>query len=829
MWKTPTTPPEPYVPGYEGLVEVGRGGMGVVYRGRRTANGTEVAVKLVLPESIWDDLARELFLREIENHKALNHTNVVRLLDHGLGREGQPFLVTPWCTGGSAADLVHKSGPLPVSDAVRLVEQVLAGLEYIHEALVPYVKLAAGGFGPGRGLVHRDLKPGNVLLDGPDDAKFALVADFGLSKVAELAGLSGVTATGDGPGGTFAFMPRRQVANYKYAKPEVDVWAAAGTLYYLLTRRTPRNFPDPNNPAAAVLYSAPVPIRDRRPDIPARLAEVIDEALDDDVAPHQSLRYRTAVELREALAQAMQAEPGGAVAGKTSVGIIPDAPPRVPPIVDRPGPSSRFGPYRVVRRLPEVSGQGVLYLCRDTADRLYAVKTLAPAAAHSPEARERFAREGRLMASLDHPNLVKYYPGELEDDQPYLAMEWLDGPTLERLVREVGCLSVPDASEVIRQAASGLSAIHDRGHTHRDVKPANLMLVRPHNVKVIDYGLATDPASDLTGSGIVGTPRWMAPEQRADASTVDPRADLYALGLTFLYLLGGKHPPYPAPSTAWSPLAEMCPGRTDLSRVLVSILEDLTAAELGDRTLEAGRLADLLGAFAKGHDLPHLLDRVEGHATAVSAGAVAGSPRLEVAFDVLVVDSDGEERHAAGRLPLAAGARIVVHAAPSRPAYLYLIWRSSDGTVQPLYPWQGGDWLSPGPADPVTDLRLPLSTTPDAALGTFTLGGRAGLETVVLLAADRPLPDRVVREELRSRLAAGFPTVVDLGYVPRRDRMYWLIVRPEEVTQGTRSLELDNRPVENPVYQVHQRLRERLARTAGYLQAQTFVNQGDGS
>src|SRR5262249_14201861 len=159
-------------------------------------------------------------------------------------------------------------------------------------------------------------------------------------------------------------------------------------------------------------------------------------------------------------------------------------------------------------------------------------------------------------------------------------------------------------------------------------------------------------------------------------------------GLAFLYLLGGKLPPYPDLSTSHSPLLEMCSGRSGISRVLLSILADLTAPDLKDRTLDAGRLAELLGAFSRGHDLPGLRDRSEVSATDVVASPGAGSPRLEVMFDVRVVDSDGEERPAAGRVPLEAGVRIVVRVIASRPTYLYLIWRSSDGTVQPLYPWE---------------------------------------------------------------------------------------------------------------------------------------------
>jgi serine/threonine-protein kinase len=161
---------------------------------------------------------------------------------------------------------------------------VLLGLEYAH----------------GQGVVHRDLKPSNIFLTAPGPGQLAKVGDYGLAKAFDLASLSGLTVTGD-RAGTMAFMPRQQLINFKKAKPEVDVWAAAASLYFLLTGRFPRDFPPGEDPVQVVLRTSRQPIRQRNASIPPRLAEVIDEALVDE----PRIPFRTAAELRQALEQVL--------------------------------------------------------------------------------------------------------------------------------------------------------------------------------------------------------------------------------------------------------------------------------------------------------------------------------------------------------------------------------------------------------------------------------------------------------------------------------------------------------------------------------------------
>ncbi|MEM7725664.1 MAG: protein kinase [Cyanobacteria bacterium P01_A01_bin.45] len=265
------------IKGYEIIQLLGKGGFSEVYLAQHEQSKKFIALKVMLPQVAANEYAVKSFLRETENIKVLQHPNVVNFIDYGYS-DGIFFFTMEYCQGGSVEDLIrHQGGKLSVDVAVPIILQVLDGLEYSHNAEIPYVKLQGNGFDQGRGLVHRDLKPGNIFLTHEDDKITAKVGDYGLAKAFDLAGLSGQSMTGI-KAGTPVFIPRQQVLEFKYAKPEVDVWAAAASLYYMLTGYLPRNFSG-NDTFLAVLRNKPIPIRQRDASIPKKLAEVIDLGL----------------------------------------------------------------------------------------------------------------------------------------------------------------------------------------------------------------------------------------------------------------------------------------------------------------------------------------------------------------------------------------------------------------------------------------------------------------------------------------------------------------------------------------------------------------------
>jgi eukaryotic-like serine/threonine-protein kinase len=289
----------PAIKGYKIIRELGKGGMGAVYLVQHEKTGEQVALKVMLPQVPVDDRAKVAFGREIECTKALNHPHIVRLLDWGSS-SGAFFFTLEYCEGGSVDRLMEKrGGSLPIDEAVGMTLQALAGLEYAHQAEVT-VKLSDGTSKSVKGVVHRDLKPHNLFISKSGSSRVVKVADFGLAKGFDSAGLSGQTRTG-ALAGTLVFMPRQQIVNFKYAKPEVDVWAMAASLYYMITGAFPRDFPRGEDPCDVILRSSAVPIRKRNPKIPAKLAQVIDDALVDKPA----ITFKTATQLRQSLESAM--------------------------------------------------------------------------------------------------------------------------------------------------------------------------------------------------------------------------------------------------------------------------------------------------------------------------------------------------------------------------------------------------------------------------------------------------------------------------------------------------------------------------------------------
>jgi serine/threonine protein kinase len=209
-----------------------------------------------------------------------------------------------------------------------------------------------------------------------------------------------------------------------------------------------------------------------------------------------------------------------------------------------------IGKYKVLERIG-FGGMGQVYLCEhERMRRRVAVKVL-PTVNQEPGALERFEREARAAAALDHPNIVRAFDLDQDGKLHFLVMEYVDGPTLYDLVQTNGPMEVPRACHYIRQAALGLQHAHEAGLVHRDIKPSNILVDRQGVVKLLDLGLARfshDHADLITkkydDNHVLGTADYVAPEQTRDSHNVDIRADIYALGATFYFLLTGR-PPFP--------------------------------------------------------------------------------------------------------------------------------------------------------------------------------------------------------------------------------------------------------------------------------------------
>lgn len=284
-------------------IKIGEGGTSEVYVATHIHSKEVVAFKIMLPEVATTKNGIERFSREVEYTRALNHPNIVRLLDYQYLVDEKIFFMTlEYCQGGNVYDLlINRGKPLSIDESLAIIFQVLDALDYAHQAEIPYVKLHNGKLAKGRGVVHRDIKPNNILITNTEAPWQVKISDFGLAKAFDLAGLSERSHT-NYIQGTPEFMSYQQVDNYRYIDPCVDVWSTAATLYFMLTGQSPRkleNNHDHHNPFESVKMSEPRPILQLNDNIPQDLADVIDLALRD----KPEIYFKSAQELKQALLQ----------------------------------------------------------------------------------------------------------------------------------------------------------------------------------------------------------------------------------------------------------------------------------------------------------------------------------------------------------------------------------------------------------------------------------------------------------------------------------------------------------------------------------------------
>jgi eukaryotic-like serine/threonine-protein kinase len=272
----------PSFPNYEVVKLLGQGGMGAVYQAKDKRNGKTVAIKIIRPDHKAEDTAIRRFRdREMVISKSMRHQNIVACLD-GDFVDGVYYLVMEMVEGSDVQRLIQQQGKIEVGRACNLMIDSLKGLEYIHKHKV----------------VHRDLKPPNILLASAGKDWVPKIADFGLSK--NLKSSSSITKQGD-VAGSIPFMSPDQLLNFKNVTFAVDVYSMGATLYNMCTGTYSRDFPMNQDPLLVIIQGRNIPIRQRLPQVPAKIAEVIDRSLSQSPAN----RYQSAKEFRKALEKAL--------------------------------------------------------------------------------------------------------------------------------------------------------------------------------------------------------------------------------------------------------------------------------------------------------------------------------------------------------------------------------------------------------------------------------------------------------------------------------------------------------------------------------------------
>jgi len=345
-----------------------------------------------------------------------------------------------------------------------------------------------------------------------------------------------------------------------------------------------------------------------------------------------------------------------------------------------------LGRYKLINLL----GRGemsAVYLAEHLAmQRRCAIKVLPANRVKDTSYLGRFQREARAVASLDHPNIVRAYDVDQQNEGGaeihFLVMEYVSGTSVENLVKTKGKLPYVEIADIIRQTAEGLSHAHQAGLIHRDIKPGNLLVDERGTVKLLDLGLARffkeDDEESLTikhDEKVLGTADYLAPEQAVDSHNVDQRGDIYSLGCTFYFALTG-HPPFTDGSLVQRLLAHQTRqppsikvDRPDIPEDLLAIVDKMMAKRREDRYQTARELADDLTRWLGDHGTEEwkqkniqLISMLYGTSQAnamTGGGKTASQPARQSALDDLApsvsaaggsgIDSDTRMRTEAPR------------------------------------------------------------------------------------------------------------------------------------------------------------------------------------
>jgi predicted Ser/Thr protein kinase len=272
-----------------------------------------------------------------------------------------------------------------------------------------------------------------------------------------------------------------------------------------------------------------------------------------------------------------------------------------------------IGKYEIVSELGR-GGMGVVFKAwEESLQRFVAIKMLGDQLTNDENLVARFLREARAVADLNHPNIVQVFSVDKHEGRPYFAMEFVEGESLTELIRTSNKIEPSRALTLLKEVANGMSAAHDKGVVHRDIKPDNIMLTRHGGVKVVDFGVARveDPNTKLTATGMaVGTPNYISPEVCLGLD-VDQRSDLFSMGVVLYEMLTGE-----TPFDADSPLEMMtnvvqaevpdvgtlCPS---IDEGLRSILYHLLEKKPEYRYQDFHQVLEDIDAYKEGKPLPY--------------------------------------------------------------------------------------------------------------------------------------------------------------------------------------------------------------------------------
>jgi serine/threonine protein kinase len=478
---------------------VGHDGMTEVYGAHDIRLDRVVAVKILHEDLARDASFQARFRREAQSVASLDHPSIVAVYDTGEDIATGipvPYIVLEYVDGRTLRDFLRDYHRLRPVRTLEITEGVLAALDYSHQS----------------GIVHRDIKPGNVMVTRTGDVK---VMNFSVTRAP-----SDDTPT-DGVIGTAQYLSPEQ-ARGERVDARSDLYSTGCLMYELLTGRPPFTGDSPVAIAYQHVRENPAPPSRLNPQLPPWADAIVLKAM----AKAPADRYQSAAEMRIDIQRVLFGIP---LRNRTRTDH--------PRVLD--------GRYE----LDDIVGHGGMtevYGAHDIRlDRVVAVKILHEDLARDASFQARFRREAQSAASLDHPSIVAVYDtGEDMADGnpvPYIVMEYVDGRTVRDLLQADRRLLPEGALEIIDGMLGALDCSHQSGIVHRDIKPGNVMVTRNGDIKVMDFGTARGLSSDTGTAEVIGTAQYLSPEQ-ARGERVDARSDLYSTGCLMYELLTGRPP-----------------------------------------------------------------------------------------------------------------------------------------------------------------------------------------------------------------------------------------------------------------------------------------------
>ncbi len=538
--------------------------MGAVYRARHVYLEEERAIKVIRAGLAEDVTPIERFIREAKILVRLRHPNLVQLHEFGTLEDGSFFMVMEFCSGESVAQRLQRVQRLPIEPTIAIVRETALGLQAAHA----------------QGVVHRDIAPDNlILVKAEGDREITKIIDFGIAKpVAEDLQQQQTLATGFFIGKPQYCSPEQcgMLERGEHIDHRSDIYSLGVTFYQMLTGKLPFIADSPYALLLKHVNEAPPAPSSHFPEgqFPAELDRIILRTL----AKKRIDRYSS---MEDLLADLDEYSPPA------------EAKPKPKAILTGLRPGTLFAErYRIERQL----GKGTLganFLAMDTLVGIPVVLTvLDPKIAGHQQVMEQLTKDVNLTRTVTHPNICRVYDLYRHENLAYLTMDFIDGRTLNAVLRSEGALPLPVALPIIRQITEALHALHQAGLTHSALSPQNIVIDDHRRVFLMDVALTHAIAECRTtkDGAAAGDANYKAPELH-EGKDPDPRSDLYSLGVIMFHMLTGQ-PPFVAADpikTAVMHLQSVPPKPSsikpdvplELDRIILQLLSKDTAGRPG--------------------------------------------------------------------------------------------------------------------------------------------------------------------------------------------------------------------------------------------------------